>query len=67
MQGGPLTVRVPVASSADSEVTWRSFGQISRRAYCGDYQRNIAADIRLVGPWRSLLAHVMGLYGLRHA
>ena len=63
----PLKVRVSVASSAASEVTWRSVrSDIVARVRWG-LPENIAADIRLVGPWRSLSALVMGLYGLRHA
>ena len=34
-------LRVPVASSAASEVIWRSVRQISRLAYCGEYQRTL--------------------------
>jgi hypothetical protein len=38
----PLKVRVPVASSAASDVTLGArFDQTSWRAYCGDYQRTL--------------------------
>ena len=48
-----LSLRVPVASSAASEVTGARIGQISWRVLWG-LPENIAADIRLVGLWRSL-------------
>jgi hypothetical protein len=48
-----LSLRVPVASSAASEVTGARIRQISWRVLWG-LPENIAADIRLVGPWRSL-------------
>src|SRR5512133_1118137 len=49
-----MSVHVPVASSAASEVTWRSVrSDIVPRVLWG-LPENIAADIRLVGPWRSL-------------
>jgi hypothetical protein len=51
---GWLAVRVPVASSAASEVIWRSVrSDVVPRVLWG-LPENIAADIRLVGPWRSL-------------
>jgi hypothetical protein len=54
MVGYPIAVRVPVASSAASEVTWRSVrSDVVTRVPWG-LPENIAADIRLVGPWRSL-------------
>jgi hypothetical protein len=49
-----LAVRVPPASSAASEVTWRSGSARCRAARTVGPPENIAADIRLVGPWRSL-------------
>jgi hypothetical protein len=49
-----MSVHVPVASSAASEVTWRSIrSDVVPRVLWG-LPENIAADIRLVGPWRSL-------------
>jgi hypothetical protein len=47
-------LRVTVASSAASEVTWRSVrsGVVARVLW--GLPENIAADIRLVDPWRSL-------------
>jgi hypothetical protein len=48
-----LSLRVRVASSAAAEVTGARIGQISWRVLWG-LPENIAADIRLVGPWRSL-------------
>jgi hypothetical protein len=63
----PDKVRVPVASSAAFEVTWRSVrSDVVTRVLWG-LPENIAADIRLVGPWRSLSGLCKGLYGLRHA
>ena len=48
-----MAVRVPVASSAASEVTWRSVrSDIEARVLSGPPE-NIATDIRLVGPGRS--------------
>jgi hypothetical protein len=49
-----MSVHVPAASSAASEVTWRSIrSDVVPRVLWG-LPENIAADIRLVGPWRSL-------------
>ena len=48
-----LSLRVRVASSAASEVIGARIGQISWRVLWG-LPENIAADIRLVGLWRSL-------------
>jgi hypothetical protein len=49
----PYALRVPAASSAASEVTWRSVrSDIEARVLWG-LPENVAADIRLVGPWRS--------------
>jgi hypothetical protein len=48
-----LSLRVRVASSAAAEVTGARIGQISWRVLW-ELPENIAADIRLVGPWRSL-------------
>ena len=50
----PYALRVPAASSAASEVTWRSVRpDIEARVLWG-LPENIAADIRLVGSWRLL-------------
>jgi hypothetical protein len=49
-----LAVRVPVASSAASEVTWRSVRPDGVGARTVGTRENIAADIRLVGPWCSI-------------
>ena len=55
-----VDLRVPVASSAASEVTWRSVrSDIVARVLWG-LPENIAADIRLVGPWRSLFGPCNG-------
>jgi hypothetical protein len=49
-----MSVHVPVASSAASDVTWRSVrSDVVPRVLWG-LPENIAADIRLVGPWCSL-------------
>jgi hypothetical protein len=63
----PVALRVPVALSAAFEVTWRSFGQMSWRAYCGDYQRTLLLTSGWYVPGAHDLALVMALYGLRHA
>ncbi len=47
-----LAVRVPVASSAASEMTWCSVQPDAVARVLWGLPENIAADIRLVGPWR---------------
>ena len=62
-----VDLRVPVASSAASEVAWRSVrsGVVARVVW--DYQRRLLLTSGWWVPGAHYLALVMGLYGLRYA
>jgi hypothetical protein len=58
-----VDLHVPVASSAASEVTWRSVRSDVVARVLWALPENIAADIRLVGPWRPLSGPCNGPLG----